>query len=95
MQFDHRRADAPATSSLLPVGIDEQRDADAGRAELRHDRRELRCAAPTTSSPPSVVRSSRRSGTMQAACGRCASAIASISAVAAISRLSGSRDLAR
>ena len=44
---------------------------------------------PATSSPPSVVRSSRRSGTRQAACGRCASAIATISSVAAISRLSG------
>ena len=39
------------------------------------------CAAcPATSSPPSVVRSSRRSGTMQAACGRVLMAIATISA---------------
>ena len=45
---------------------------------------------PAASRPPSVVRSSRRSGTMQAACGPCRSAIASISSVAAISRLSGS-----
>ena len=36
-----------------------------------------------------MVRSSRFSGTMQAACGRWRSAIASISSVAAISRLSG------
>ena len=36
-----------------------------------------------------MVRSSRFSGTMQAACGRWASAIASISSVAAISRFSG------
>ena len=43
-----------------------------------------------TSSPPSVVRSSRRSGTMQTACGRWRSAIACISSVAAISRFSGS-----
>ena len=42
-----------------------------------------------TSSPPSVVTSSRFSGTMQTACGRWRSAIACISAVAAISRLSG------
>ena len=36
-----------------------------------------------------MVRSSRFSGTMQAACGRWASAISSISSVAAISRFSG------
>ena len=36
-----------------------------------------------------MVRSCRRSGTMQAACGRALRAIATISAVAAISRLSG------
>ena len=35
------------------------------------------------------MRSARRSGTMQAACGRTLQAIATISAVAAISRLSG------
>ncbi len=46
---------------------------------------------PAASMPPSVVRSSRRSGTMQAACGRWRSAIDSISSVAAISRLSGRR----
>ena len=36
-----------------------------------------------------MVRSSRRSGTRQAACGRAFSAMANISRVAAISRLSG------
>ena len=45
---------------------------------------------PAASRPPSVVTSSRRSGTMQAACGNSFSANASISPVAAISRLSGS-----
>ena len=48
-----------------------------------------RFSSRATSSPPSVVRSSRRSGTRQTACGRCRSAIACISSVAAISRLSG------
>src|SRR5665213_3592799 len=45
--------------------------------------------APAMSSPPSVVSSCRRSGTRQAACGRCFCAMASIASVAAISRLSG------
>src|SRR5579883_657488 len=43
----------------------------------------------TTSSPPSVVTSCRRSGTRQAACGIVLSATAAISGVAAISRLRG------
>src|SRR5262245_32576371 len=43
----------------------------------------------TTSRPPSVVFSSRFSGTRQQACGTCRRAIASISSVAAISKLSG------
>ena len=42
-----------------------------------------------TSSPPSVVRSSRFSGTMQTAWGRWRRAIRCISSVAAISKLSG------
>ena len=44
---------------------------------------------PTTSRPPSVVSSSRRSGTRHTACGLVASAIRSMSAVAAISKFSG------
>ena len=44
---------------------------------------------PTTSRPPSVVRSVRFSGTRQQACGRILSAISSIGSVAAISKLSG------
>ena len=44
---------------------------------------------PAASRPPSVVRSARRSGTRQAACGRVRTAISIISGVAAISRLSG------
>src|SRR6202167_4210312 len=48
-----------------------------------------RSTAPAASSPPSVVSSLRRSGTRQAACGLCRSAISSIGSVAAISRLSG------
>ena len=46
-------------------------------------------SCPTTSRPPSVVTSVRFSGTMQHACGRTASAISTISSVAAISKLSG------
>ena len=44
---------------------------------------------PTTSSPPSVVSSSRRSGTRHTACGLVASEIRSMSSVAAISKFSG------
>ena len=47
---------------------------------------------PTTSRPPSVVRSVRFSGTRQQACGRMRSAMSSIASVAAISKLSGLRD---
>ena len=58
----------------------------------RDDRRAGGCAPPTTSSPPSVVRSSRFSGTRQAACGRMRAARwPTISAVAAISKLSGTK----
>ncbi len=45
--------------------------------------------SPATSSPPSVVRSSRFSGTRQTACGRWRRAMACISAVAAHSKFSG------
>ena len=44
---------------------------------------------PTTSRPPSVVRSVRFSGTRQQACGRILSAMSSMASVAAISKLSG------
>ena len=44
---------------------------------------------PTTSRPPSVVSSSRRSGTRHTACGLVASEIRSMSEVAAISKFSG------
>ena len=62
---------AAAASICAGSGGDKQRDADAGRGELPTAARSAsRC--PTASSPPSVVRSCRRSGTMQAACGRLA-----------------------
>ncbi len=48
-----------------------------------------RSRPPTTSSPPSVVRSVRFSGTRQQACGRIFSAMSSICSVAAISKFSG------
>jgi hypothetical protein len=52
-------------------------------------KRARRFWSPATSRPPSVVRSSRRSGTMQAAWGPWASAMPCISSVAAISKFSG------
>ena len=50
---------------------------------------------PATSRPPSVVTSSRRSGTRVTMSGRIRRAIASMSAVAAISRFSRVRTVAR
>ena len=77
-----------AASSCLRSGsmnIETRMPASASAATMGFRRANW----PTTSMPPSVVRSSRFSGTMQAACGRALSAMASISSVAAISRLSG------
>src|SRR5690606_14985013 len=54
-----------------------------------------RARLPVTSRPPSVVSSSRRSGTRQQCCGRTSAAMASISSVTAISRLSGMPMLSR
>ena len=77
------------TLDLGRVGLDEQRDADAGVAQPRAPRARSQLWPPATSRPPSVVRSSRRSGTRQTACGRWRSAMASISSVTAISKFSG------
>ena len=90
VQLDHRRADPVRRLDLPAVGGDEDRDAAAGLAQRRDEVRRAGSRRCATSSPPSVVRSSRRSGTRQTACGRWRSAIACISSVAAISRLSGS-----
>jgi hypothetical protein len=88
VELDHRRAEADGGGDLAGVGLDEQADPDPGLAErATKGRRWL--SWPAASSPPSVVRSSRFSGTMQAACGRWRSAISSISSVAAISRFRG------
>ena len=70
MDLDHRRAERRRRLDLLGIGGDEQRHPDAGRAQLRDHRARADRAGPATSRPPSVVRSSRRSGTRQAACGR-------------------------
>ena len=89
VELDHRRADAVRGLDLPAVGGDEDRDAEpASRSGAMKWAR--RFSSRATSRPPSVVRSSRRSGTRQTACGRWRSAIACISSVAAISRLSGS-----
>jgi hypothetical protein len=48
----------------------------------------IRPRAPSTSSPPSVVISSRPSGTSMTICGRISDAMTTISSVAAISRFS-------
>ena len=68
VELDHRRAEPQRGFELALVGGDEQADADAGVEQARDDRRRWLCC-PAASSPPSVVRSSRFSGTMQAACG--------------------------
>src|SRR5690625_4293747 len=63
------------------------RDPASARGAMK---RESSASSDGMSRPPSVVRSPRRSGTIQTACGRWRSAIACISSVIAISRLSGS-----
>ncbi len=89
VQLDHLGADRRGRGDLRRVGLDEQRDADAGGLQAARRTGAMRLWPPTTSSPPSVVTSSRRSGTRQAACGRWRSAMATISSVTAISKLSG------
>ena len=84
---------AAAASICARLGGDEQRDADAGVAAAARRAGASALRWPATSSPPSVVRSSRRSGTRQAACGRSRARSRTISSVAAISRLSGLVDL--
>ena len=68
VQLDDRRAECARRLRSGGIGIDEQRDADAGIASSATDGRQ-QITLPTTSSPPSVVRSVRFSGTRQAACG--------------------------
>ncbi len=88
VQFDRVRTQLGRSSKLLDRRLDEHGDQHALRRQAA--RRRAASALPATASrPPSVVRSSRRSGTRQTACGRNFRAIASISAVAAISRLIG------
>ena len=63
----------PATSRRRAgaVGLDEHGDADARVAQRARRWASSRLCWPAASMPPSVVRSSRFSGTMQAACGLC------------------------
>ena len=89
VQLDHLRADGDGGIELARIGVDEERDADAGLLSGATSGAKVMCS-PATSRPPSVVHLLARSGTRQAACGRWRSAIASISSVAAISKLSGS-----
>ena len=93
MDFDHRRADRCRSLDLGRLGGNEQRDANAGAGEfVRPPRARLR-AGRRRRGRPRWYAPARRSGTMQAACGRSLRAIATISGVAAISRLSGLFDV--
>ena len=71
MNLDHRRAERRRGLDLLRIGGDEQRHADAGRAQLRRStRRKLHCAGRRHRARLRWCAPARRSGTMQAACGR-------------------------
>ena len=86
MQLDHRRARAPRRLDLRVIRIDEQRHADARRAQRRARRRRTRALCPATSRPPSVVTSWRDSGTRQQSWRHDLRAMRIISSVTAISR---------
>ena len=70
MEFDDRRAERRGRFDLraAPAAMNSETRMPASPELARSTARSVsRC--PAASSPPSVVRSSRRSGTMQAACG--------------------------
>ena len=69
MKFDHRRADRMRGLDLLAIRGNEQATRGCRPPPRPGPRARRRLRWPTTSSPPSVVRSARRSGTRQAACG--------------------------
>ena len=64
-----RRAAPTPRSALRSASMNSETRMPAARS-ARDERRDRGLCWPATSSPPSVVRSSRRSGTRQAACGR-------------------------
>ena len=69
VELDHRRAEPNRGLDLSLARLDEQADADARVAEPVDIMGAAARCWPAASSPPSVVRSSRFSGTMQAAWG--------------------------
>ena len=86
VQFDHRRAGFVRGANLRLVRIDEQRlRATPASASCRHAAF-TSSKRPATSRPPSVVTSSRFSGTRQTSCGLTSHAMSSISCVTAHSR---------
>ena len=89
VELDHRRAELHRRLELARVGLDEQRDADAGVAQAARPAASGDCAARPRRARPrwSAPRASRARCRRRAGDG--ASAIATISSVAAISRLSG------
>ena len=93
VQLDHLGAAAALAASIWrgSASMNSETRMPASRRRRTTGREAL--WPPTTSRPPSVVTSSRRSGTRQAAWGRWRSAMATISAVTAISKFSGRRGL--
>src|SRR5213075_880101 len=87
VDFAHANADTCRYLDLRELRIDEHAGDDAGIDQALHDAAQARFL-PATSSPPSVVISSRPSGTSIAISGLSAQAMLTISSVAAISRLS-------
>jgi hypothetical protein len=69
VELDHRRAEPQRSLELALVRLDEQADADVRAAQLVDIISKVVVLAGGVEAP-SVVRSSRFSGTMQAACGR-------------------------
>jgi len=88
MNFDDRRADLGGGLDLRRLGAMNNDTRMPASVSCPTVPRKM-SRWPAASRPPSVVRSSLRSGTMQAACGRTLQAMPTISGVAAISRLSG------
>ena len=78
-----------AAAAIWPGSASMNSDTRMPAAFRPRPRGRCGCAGRATSRPPSVVTSSRRSGTRQAACGRWRRAIACISSVTAISKFSG------
>ena len=98
VELDLLDAERLRRTDLLRIGRDEEADLeDAWSRSARTRRGEGRLRRPLTSRPPSVVRSSRRSGTSVTQSGRMRRAMATISSVAAHSmlRMAGSSTTSR